>query len=147
LRSEGLSAVSEALKSTSIKQLNIAENNLTYNNLTYNISENYLTNRLTHNQKGRADMSGVIKFAKDVKDMGSLSRLDLSKNEIGAYAKYGDDKCPWVAAPEGSQAIVEIITSTPNLNELNISNNQLSGAQYQAKIKEICAGKSIKCAL
>jgi hypothetical protein len=58
LRSEGLSAVSEALKSTSIKQLNIAEN------------------QLTHDQQGRGvDMSGVVKFTEDMKDMGSLSKL------------------------------------------------------------------------
>jgi hypothetical protein len=57
LRSEGLSAVSEALKSTSIKQLNIAGNLVTYN------------------QQRQKDMSGVIKFTEDMKDMGSLSSL------------------------------------------------------------------------
>ena len=60
LRSEGLSAVSEALKSTSIKQLNIAEN------------------MLMHNPQGNSDMSGVIKFTGDMKDMGSLSKLTFS---------------------------------------------------------------------
>jgi hypothetical protein len=64
LKSEGLSAVSEALKSTSIKQLNIAENNLMYNT------------------QGENDMSGVIKFAEDMKDMGSLSCINLLKNGI-----------------------------------------------------------------
>jgi hypothetical protein len=64
LRSEGLSAVSEALKSTSIKHLNIADNNLTKN-------QNYDT-----------DMSGVIKFAEDMKDMGSLVSLNLAKNDL-----------------------------------------------------------------
>jgi hypothetical protein len=57
LRSEGLSVVSQALKSTSIKQLNIAENKVTYNT------------------QDDEDISGVIKFAKDMKDMGSLSKL------------------------------------------------------------------------
>jgi hypothetical protein len=65
LRSEGLSVVSEALKSTSIKQLNIADN------------------MLTCNQQGQNDMSGVIKFANDMKDMGSLSSVDLLKNNMG----------------------------------------------------------------
>jgi hypothetical protein len=62
LRSEGLSAVSEALKLTSIKQLNIAENKLTFD------------------QQGRRDMSGVIKFTGDMKDMGSLSKLTFCGN-------------------------------------------------------------------
>jgi hypothetical protein len=82
LRSEGLSVVSEALKSTSIKQLNIADNMVTYN------------------QRNQQDMSGVIKFAEDVKDMGSLASLDISDNNIGD--------------------------------------------EQEAKIKQICAGKSIK---
>jgi hypothetical protein len=60
LRSEELSTVSEALKSTSIKQLNIAENNLTFNT------------------QGEKDMSGVTKFTEDMKDMGSLSKLTFS---------------------------------------------------------------------
>ena len=85
LGSAGLSAVSEALKSASIKQLNIAEN------------------ILTKNQDFRNDMSGVIKFAEDMKDMGSLSELDISNNRIGS--------------------------------------------EQEAKIKQICAGKSIKCTL
>ena len=66
LRSEGLFVVSEALKSTSIKQLNIAEN------------------RLAFNQQGHKDMSGVIKFAEDMKDIQSLVSLSLSKNGLGA---------------------------------------------------------------
>ena len=65
LRSDGLSAVSEALKSTSIKQLNIAENLVTYNT------------------QDEEDMSGVIKFTEDMKDMGSLVSLNLAENELG----------------------------------------------------------------
>ena len=65
LGSEGLSAVSEALKSTSIKQLNIAEN------------------MLTHNTQRDTDMSGVIKFTEDMKDMGSLVSLNLAENKLG----------------------------------------------------------------
>ena len=85
LRSEGLSVVSEALKSTLIKQLNIAENNLMYNT------------------QGEEDMSGVIKFTEDMKDMGSLASLDISDNH--------------------------------------------TGDEQEAKIKQICAGKSIKFTL
>ena len=64
LLSEGLSAVSEALKSTSIKQLNIAENLVTYNT------------------QDEEDMSGVIKFTEDMKDMGSLSKLKMYRYEL-----------------------------------------------------------------
>ena len=64
LRSEGLSVVSEALKSTSIKHLNLAENNL------------------WQNKEDDVDMSGVIKFTEDMKDMGSLASLNLAGNYL-----------------------------------------------------------------
>ena len=66
LRLEGLSAVSEALKSTSIKQLNIAENKLTYN------------------QQEQMYMSGVTKFAEDILDMVALVSLNLAHNFLQA---------------------------------------------------------------
>jgi hypothetical protein len=69
LRSEGLCVVSEALKSTSIKQLNIAENNSTFN------------------MRSEKDMSGVIKFTKDMKDMGSLSTMTFGDNGYKAGDK------------------------------------------------------------
>jgi Ran GTPase-activating protein (RanGAP) involved in mRNA processing and transport len=93
LRSEGLSVVSEALKlttkSTSIKQLDIAENNLTYNT------------------QDEEDMSGVIKFTEDMKDMGPLASLDISNNGIGSEQE----------------------------------------AKIKRRVKQICAGKSIRCTL
>jgi Ran GTPase-activating protein (RanGAP) involved in mRNA processing and transport len=115
----------------------------------------------------------AILLASDIPDMGSLSRLDLSNNEIGAYARDGDGRAPWITASEGSRAIAAIITSTPNLKELNISKIKLQaegakiiapaieasgslasltisnngiGSEQEAKIKQICAGRSIKCA-
>jgi hypothetical protein len=69
LRSEGLSVVSEALKSTSIKQLKIAGN------------------LVTLNQQDRGDMSGVIKFTEDMKDMGSLSTMTFGDNGYKAGDK------------------------------------------------------------
>ena len=99
LRSEGLSAVSEALKSTSIKQLNIANNNLTYN------------------QQNKKDMAGVIKFAEDMKDMGAMSILDVSSNEICGINKYG--------GTYDSAGLAALMKSISNLKELNISNNLL----------------------
>jgi Ran GTPase-activating protein (RanGAP) involved in mRNA processing and transport len=80
LGSEGLSAVSEALKSTSIKQLNIAENNLTYNT------------------QDKLDMSGVIKFTEDMKDMRALSSLNLANNQLPG--EYGNDISGVIALTE-----------------------------------------------
>jgi Ran GTPase-activating protein (RanGAP) involved in mRNA processing and transport len=97
LRSEGLSVVSEALKSTSIKQLNIAYNNLTYN------------------QQTNEDMSGVIKFAEDMKDMGSLARVDLSGNN-GRQA----------ASPDFIRPIANALKTNTSITEINLSNSSLN---------------------
>jgi hypothetical protein len=38
-----------------------------------------------------------------------MTSLDISNNSIGAYSKYGDGKSPWIATPEGPQAIAEAL--------------------------------------
>jgi hypothetical protein len=106
LRSEGLSAVSEALKSTSIKQLNIADNNLMYPST---IPADVVFN-LTYNQQGHSDMSGFIKFAEDMKDMGSLSKLDISSNSM--YA-------------EPMTLLAQALNGNTTLKELSAAGNQL----------------------
>jgi Leucine-rich repeat (LRR) protein len=149
LRSEGLSAVSEVLKSTSIRQLNIAENYLTFN------------------MQDKRDMSGVIKFAEDMKDMGSLSKLDISGNQICGLNEHGQGTydASGLAAlaksignlkelnissnllkAEGARILAPVIEASGSLASLTISNNRI-GDKQQAKIKEICAGMSITCAL
>ena len=64
LRSEGLSALAGAFNKTAITSLNLAENQLSWNS---NIE---------------TDMSGVIKFTEDMKDMGSLSKLKMDRYEL-----------------------------------------------------------------
>jgi hypothetical protein len=203
LRSEGLSVVSEALKSTSIKQLNIADNMVTYN------------------QQNQQDMSGVIKFAKDMKDMGSLSKLifnggvnsrhgweeggtvtmdttmteaDFSGKKLGPagaqilvafmstklfeamgslskltfcgnggqYGSEGDAVTIDTTMTEadfngkklgaaGAQILAAFISTKlfeakGSLASLDISDNDI-GDEQTAKIKQICAGKSIKFTL
>ena len=91
LMSEGLSAVSEALKSTPIKHLNIAENNL------------------TKNQQYDNDMSGVIKFADDMKDMGPLSSLILKGNQF--------------ANREAGAALGSMLKTCASLTALDVSEN------------------------
>jgi hypothetical protein len=66
LDSDDLSTVSEALKSTSIKQLNIADN--------------FITCR----QISQRNLSFLIKFAKDMKDMGSLVSLNIANDDLRA---------------------------------------------------------------
>ena len=64
LRSEGLSALAGAFNKTAITSLNLAENELSWNS---NID---------------TDMSGIIKFAEGIKDMGSLSKLKMNTYEL-----------------------------------------------------------------
>jgi Ran GTPase-activating protein (RanGAP) involved in mRNA processing and transport len=64
LRAEGGKSLAEGIKGNQvIKELNIADNNLT---------------------NSGNDMSGVIALANAIPDMGALSKLDLSMNDIPA---------------------------------------------------------------
>jgi hypothetical protein len=123
LRSEGLSVVSEALKSTSIKQLNIAENNLSIN------------------QQRDKDMSGVIKFTEDMKDMGSLSKLTFCG--IDRWGDEGDAVTIDTSMTEadfsgkklgaaGAQILsafmsTELFEAKGSLSRLDVSGNRLCG--------------------
>ena len=65
LREPGCSVLAAALSSTQITDLNVASNKLTR----------------SMNQQ-HFDFSGITKFAEAIKDMGSLSELDLSNNNL-----------------------------------------------------------------
>ena len=148
LRSEGLSAVSEALKSTAIKQLNIANNNLTYN------------------QQNKKDMAGVIKFAEDMKDMGALSSLTFN----GGKPEWSDGS-GWVEGEvvtidthmveanfsnkelgsTGAQILASFIgrkffQDNGALSKLDIQNNVID-EERKAEIQQTCDSKSITCLL
>jgi hypothetical protein len=104
---------------------------------------------------------GVIALARALQDMMSLSRLDLSGNSIGG--KHGEP---------GVKAIAEALKVNGNITEINLASNKFDakcaeilapaieamgslasltisdnqiGRKQEAKIKQICAGKSIKC--
>ena len=145
LRSEGLSAVSEALKSTSTKQLNIAENMVTYN------------------QQTQKDMSGVIKFSEDMKDMGSLSKLTWSgerwEDQNDGYrmkdappvtldtAMTEEDFSNKHLGISGAIILVAVLRcksfrDSGALASLDISNNSI-GSKQKAIIKQICTEKPI----
>jgi hypothetical protein len=109
-------------------------------------------------------MSGVIKFAGVLQDSGSLSKLDISGNRICGLDERGN-------GTYDASGLAALTNSIGNLKELNISNNSLKaegakvlvpaleangplvsldisdnniGNEQEAKIKQICAGKSIK---
>jgi hypothetical protein len=58
------------------------------------------------------DMSGkmngaedAIMLAADIIGNGALTSLNISSNSIGAYSRDGEGRAPWIAIPEGPQAI------------------------------------------
>ena len=53
----------------------------------------------------RAD--GAKAFADVLKVNKTLTDIDLSDNEIGAYAKDNDGRGPWIPSPEGPAALAD----------------------------------------
>ena len=101
---------------------------------------------------------------RDTWDSESLSRLDLSGNGMGNWNASPDAMTALGASLVACGTVVDLNISKNKLNakdiagfaghlqdmgslaSLDISNNSIGSAQ-EAIIKQICAGRSIKCAL
>jgi hypothetical protein len=112
----------------------------------------------------------ALLLASEIPDMGSLASLNISNNEIvsslnihepnsykvGDMVEYHGTKCPVVGSPgsagydilllHGIVALTSVIQDMGSLASLDISRNRI-GDEQEAKIEQICAGKSIKCTL
>jgi Ran GTPase-activating protein (RanGAP) involved in mRNA processing and transport len=87
---------------------------------------------LSGNNLNGSDSPGFIRpIASALKTNTSITELSLSKNELNA---------------EAAGILSEGIRDSGSLASLDISDNNIGDAQ-EAKIKQICAGKSIKCTL
>ena len=92
---------------------------------------------LLKNNIGDEQMQSLIKIKKE-KGMASLCGLHQGQTEAD-FSNQG-------LGAEDVKLIASDIQDMGALASLTISNNQISSEQ-EAKIKEICAGKSIKCAV
>jgi Ran GTPase-activating protein (RanGAP) involved in mRNA processing and transport len=111
--------------------------------------------------------ANVLRFFALRLDSGSLSKLDISRNQIcgldergngtydasglAALAKsVGNLKELHISSnclkAEGAEILAPALQDSGSLASLDISNNSI-GSEQEAKIKEICDGKSIKCTL
>ena len=55
----------------------------------------------------------------------TLKELNLSNNEIGAYARYNDGRDPWVSSPEGPAALAEGLAANSSVTQVNVRDNRL----------------------
>jgi hypothetical protein len=114
--------------------------------------------------KNKLNFDAAKILSEDIQDMGSLSKLDLSGNGIGGSSNASPDAMTALGASLVASGIVDLNISKNNLKakdiagfaehlkdmgslaSLDISDNNI-GDEQEAKIKQICAGKSIKCTL
>jgi hypothetical protein len=101
---------------------------------------------------------GIIVLANAIKDMGALTSLDISSNNIGAYW----DGRQWIATPEGTlaqptttfvphtsvyvgpAAIADAIKAMEALTKLGISNNNIEQGEVLQGIADFCNTKGIE---
>ena len=55
----------------------------------------------------------------------TLAVLDLSDNEIGAYAKNNNGRAPWIPSPEGPAALADGLKANQSVQQLDVSGNKL----------------------
>jgi hypothetical protein len=67
--------------------------------------------------EGAKHLSAAIKGHK------TLTVLDISSNEIGAYSKDNDGNGPWIASPEGPVAVADAIRDMGAMTSLNLAGN------------------------
>jgi hypothetical protein len=60
-----------------------------------------------------------------IKGHKTLTILDISGNEIGAYSRDNNGRSPWIGSPEGPIAIADAIKDMEALTALNIAGNNL----------------------
>jgi hypothetical protein len=67
--------------------------------------------RLRHrrHRRHRRDIDYDIDY--EISDNGALLVLDISNNSIGRQSRDGNGRAPWIATPEGPQAIAEALKS------------------------------------
>ena len=71
----------------------------------------------------RAD--GAKAFADVLKVNTTLTDIDLSNNEIGAYAQDNDGCGPWIPSPEGPAALAEVLKDNSSVTKVRVPSSSV----------------------
>jgi Ran GTPase-activating protein (RanGAP) involved in mRNA processing and transport len=92
-----------------------------------------------NNTNGEKDMSGVIKFTEDMKDMGSLSSLNILKNDIG------EKQAQALIKIKHEKKMITLCGLKGDETELNLSGNMNGAADALMLAEEIKDMGSLSC--
>ena len=71
----------------------------------------------------RAD--GAKAFADVLKLNKTLTDIDLSNNEIGAYARDNDGRGPWIPSPEGPAALADGLKDNSSVTKVCVPSSSV----------------------
>ena len=78
-----------------------------------------------HAQSNCLRADGAKAISEMLKVNKTLTMVDLSDNEIGAYAKNNDGRAPWIPSPEGPAALADGLKANSTVQQLHAQNNGL----------------------
>ena len=88
-----------------------------------NVSLPYCTQVAASRNLLRAD--GAKAFADVLKVNKTLTDIDLSDNEIGAYARDNDGQGPWIPSPEGPAALADGLKDNSSVTKVCVPSSSV----------------------
>jgi hypothetical protein len=90
---------------------------------------------------------GAKQLSSAIKGHKALTILDISSNEIGAYARDNDGRAPWIASPEGPIALADAIKNNGALSKLDLSMNRIPATGMADMLNATCKANGVDLAM
>ena len=68
---------------------------------------------------------GMMAIAEALKVNSTVTKIDVSDNEIGKYSRDNDGQAPWIATPQGPAALAEALKVNTTVQWVGVKDNHI----------------------